>query len=308
MKISVEYYVSLYHQKIEKFFGRTYHSKPHILIDDRARSGIMENTQLDCVYLSSNNLHDKIKAIIEAVLLIEYQNGEIAHVSLGFIPYDIYSGQPSTLELISGSPRILLSSVGSKQQKLISTGCILSVDFKELPKIKSINDLIPINCFCGSSDILPGIQGGLVPVLTNTIDPIAAFRPLGRGTLFIHDLKVHTTPGLDKKFEGFLHQYVRNKYGNVTGKIGIQDRRIIIQAHNSWKGVNDESYVSISSFNAQGVSSSGGALRINDYLLSPQVALFCRIEYRVQIPSNDKKSNDSVFFTLGWCAYLPVYN
>ena len=81
---------------------------------------------------------------------------------------------------------------------------------------------------------------------------------------------------------------------------------MIVTANNTWLNINEDNYVSLGPPNEKGVSVAGGSLTIKNFICHPLVSLVLRIEYKAIIPTD--KYNEQLYFTLGWCSYLPTFN
>lgn len=100
----------------------------------------------------------------------------------------------------------------------------------------------------------------------------------------------------------------RGHYNSTASdNVYIAERRVIVCANNTWKNVCEDTYVSMSPPNEQGLSSSGGSLTLKNFLCNPLVAVVFKIEYKAVLPS-DSSANESAFFTLGWTFHVPTYN
>lgn len=115
---------------------------------------------------------------------------------------------------------------------------------------------------------------------------------------------------LENRFENFLKKMKSAKLKSSKGatssdrdNVYICERRIIVRANNTWKDVNEETYVSMGPPTEKGISFSGGSLTIKNFICHPLVALLFKIEYKAVI-STDQHS-EQVYFTLGWCCNLP---
>jgi len=51
-----------------------------------------------------------------------------------------------------------------------------------------------------------------------------------------------------------------------------------------------------------------GYVEVNDFIIDPSVALTFKIEFRLDMPTKDKKKKETAFFTIAWGYYLPSFN
>lgn len=79
-----------------------------------------------------------------------------------------------------------------------------------------------------------------------------------------------------------------------------------MSASNTWKNVNEETYVSMGPPNDKGISVSGGSLTIKNFICHPLISLIFRVEYKAVLPT--EKYNEQAYFTLGWVCHLPSFN
>ena len=100
---------------------------------------------------------------------------------------------------------------------------------------------------------------------------------------------MESSNGLERKLENFLKEYSRNKYsvmheppprnkpnqrniaqtGTFKGaKVFIKERRIICQAHNSWRGLTEDCVVIMSRLDNNGIRTAGSVLTIKGVPLS----------------------------------------
>lgn len=49
-------------------------------------------------------------------------------------------------------------------------------------------------------------------------------------------------------------------------------------------------------------------IEVNNFLIDPSIALTFKIEFRLDMPTQDKKKKETAFFTLAWGYYLPDFN
>ena len=66
------------------------------------------------------------------------------------------------MDIFIGSPRYLISPQGSNQ-KVTPSGSIMIFEFKDFPKLLNLAKLIPDNAFCGTADIVPGLENDRIP-------------------------------------------------------------------------------------------------------------------------------------------------
>lgn len=72
---------------------------------------------------------------------------------------------------------------------------------------------------------------------------------------------------------------------NASDNVYISERRIIVSINNTWKNVNDDTYVSMGPPNEKGLSFSGGSLTLKNFICHPLVSLLFKVEYKAILPS-----------------------
>ena len=116
----------------------------------------------------------------------------------------------------------------------------------------------------------------------------------------------------------FLKDFIYSKYkidtdkdsGATLDRIGrpkISERRIWIDFDNTWKSSGNKTFVSLNPPNRDGTYKAIGYTEIKDFIIDPKVAITFKMEFRLEMPTSDKKKKEDAFFTIGWSYYLPNY-
>ena len=71
----------------------------------------------------------------------------------------------------------------------------------------------------------------------------------------------------------------------VTDNVYISERRIMVSVNNTWKNMNEDTYVSMGPPNEQGISYSGGSLTIKNFVCHPFTAMVFKVEYKAILPT-----------------------
>ena len=136
---------------------------------------------------------------------------------------------------------------------------------------------------------MPGVENDKLPN-PRTATKVLSIGLLPEVNLYIHNIQMITTIDFESRFENFLRKMKQEKYKGVSDfrinnndNVLIDERRITVSVNNTWKNIVEDSYVSMSTPNQQGVSNSGGSLTIKNFRCHPLVALIFRVEYKATI-------------------------
>jgi len=135
---------------------------------------------------------------------------------------------------------------------------------------------------------VPGVENDKLPN-PRTATKVLAIGLLPEVNLYIHNIQMITTIDFESRFENFLRKMKHEKFKGVpdvrlnNDNVLIDERRITVSVNNTWKNIVEDSYVSMSSPNQQGVSNSGGSLTIKNFRCHPLVALIFRVEYKATV-------------------------
>eukprot|EP00347_Sterkiella_histriomuscorum_P000155 403376962 len=298
-KFYMEYYMTLFNKDIGthgSFYGRTFRSSPILLKDS---GNAWDTTQEEYVYFHTNYVEKSSYAVVECVVVREY-HGSKTYSSSGYALCSIFDFSGLTnVELTRGSPRAIgqigLAAVANSMK---SAGRF-QYEIRDFEVIQSVKRLVSQNCFFSPGEVIPGLADDKMtkPKIGNAnLGQNLKIELSKTETIYIHNIQMITSIAFESRFESFLRKMKLErsrtaKMGenhNVSDSVIIQERRMVVSANNTWKNICDDSYLSLSRPNEQGVST------------------FFRIEYKAMLPG--LSDNKDVYFTIGWTYHVPTLN
>ena len=236
------------------------------------------------------------------------------YVSLGFTKFAMFGSKgiavPALLPMYQGSPRVLI--LKAPLLNLTQNTWSLKIQIKEFPVLDWIKPLIPSTTLCGMHDFIPGIIGNKMKVSKKEL------QLWGFEDLVINQIEIESNPDFEGKFRNFLKDYTFERYKLPTetspqdtllriGEPIIAERRIWIDYDNTWRSSGNKVFISLSPPTRSGLYKAAGYAEISNFIIDPVVALIFKMEYRLEMPTQDKKKRESAFFTIGWGFFIPNY-
>jgi hypothetical protein len=161
-------------------------------------------------------------------------------------------------------------------------------------------------------DTIPGLIGNKMS--TRSID----IKPCRREDIVLNKIIIETSSGFEDKFLLFLKQFVYEKYKLPdeidkkttllrVGQPRIVERKMYVDYDNTWRSSGEKVFISLQSPKGNRYEAKS-YIEVNNFLIDPGVALTFKIEFRLDMPTQDKKKKETAFFTLAWGYYLQDFN
>lgn len=131
----------------------------------------------------------------------------------------------------------------------------------------------------GIQDLIPGLVGDFFPnprsgVRGNLGGAKTVVEICKQQKIYIHNIQMLCSIAFENRFLSFLKavklEKIKTQRGTVppnqNDNVYISERRIVVSINNSWKNINEETFVQMGPPSDKGVSNSGGSLTINNFL------------------------------------------
>lgn len=178
------------------FYGRTYISEKKNLVP--YQSGLLQCTEEELVFLHTN-FTDKSSVLVVELIICKEFNFETKQISGGYTVCPIFDllNTSKIAYIQSGTPRqIGNESISQISQKNRVGKTSIMFDIRENDKLKPLLEITPANCFIGSHETVPGLQGDRI--LMNSNVPLQIML---KQTIYLHNLSIQTSTVFDQRFE-----------------------------------------------------------------------------------------------------------
>ena len=213
------------------------------------------------------------------------------------------------LKMYQGSPRLLVTIPFST---FMQNTCTMNIEIKATKDLDILTPYLPSMTLWGMYDLIPGIIGNKMRTSSSRI------KLWGRENITISEINIKSHLDFERKFMLFLKDFIHSKYkidtdkdsGATLDRIGwpkISERRIWIDFDNTWKSSGNKTFISLNPPNGDGAYKAIGYTEINDFIIDLKVAITFKMEFRLEMPTSDKKKKKDAFFTIGWSYFLPNY-
>lgn len=146
------------------------------------------------------------------------------------------------------------------------------------------------------NDVIPGIIGGKMGlkrdsnVFCNTED------------IILSQIQLDASRKFEDKFSLFLDNLVFEKYKEINelepkatlqrlGYPRIVERKMYISYDNTWRGSDDKVFIALGKSRNDTYSCSGH-VEVKDFIIDPNTVLIFKIEFLVEMPTNERKKKE----------------
>ncbi|CDW89092.1 UNKNOWN [Stylonychia lemnae] len=313
------------------YYGRTTESQKISLVTDPSNLKILRPSDIDLsfndfqVFMITKKFNrDSFLVIDIALIEISVKQEQIYH-QLGFVVLPLFQNYDPLIPMryiYKGSPRLLNSlkpdSLYEEQiPQLKSIGKQINYRFLEvndkqqIKKFISIAQLISDSQIFSCEDYFPGIVGNRFPQKILRM-PFRMNQGLKK-TLYVYRLRMvfegisetDIIVRLKQRAQKLLQLPVNSKI-----QIQIEERRVIIFAHNTWRQIGKELDLNLQEpvdNVGQGVQVlyAGANIQLSDFVIDPQIATVFKIYYSTRIIVNDTRVFKDTFNFANFI-YLPT--
>lgn len=218
---------------------------------------------------------------------------------------------PAILPMYQGSPRFLVMKAPFKD--LMQNTCSMKIQIKEFVMLDPLKALVPSTTLCGMHDFIPGIIGNKMKVSKKDL------QLCGYEDLVITSIEIEANPDFETKFRNFLKMFIFDKFrqpgeenpDDTLQRVGepvLAERRIWIDFDNTWRSSGNKVFISLSPPSRSGLYRAVGYAEINNFIVDPRVAITFKMEFRLDMPTVNKKKKEPAFFTIAWGYFLPDFS
>ena len=314
----IRYFLNMYNIKTKKMYGNTYQS-PYfpVKIEPDNEIKLLEPKPFNAYFLSPDPDND---AVIIQFVLIETDIGDISNVksqrserwTLISLNKSIQSNDKSEKEaqIYQGSPRCLLYNDNDINVK--REGYLLYT-FNALPQLEELYFLLPDYVILSEGEILPGL-------VNSYIGPEPNFEDLKRfETVYIKNIMITISPGLEKRIIDFANKYRRKKYGininsenyNLINNVYIKERKLKCGVYNTWCFINTnglENSVTLTKNETKDEITLNylGILTIDHFISEePLCGFILELDYIVTIPIIENQKEENLTLPIGYSIFIP---
>lgn len=247
--------------------------------------------------------------------IIELENKNKSNfVSLGYSVFFLFGFKGVAVEtdlpMYLGSPRFLMCKAPFKEP--VTHSCTTKVQIREYEILNPLKKLIPSTTLCGLHDMIPGLIGNKMS--TRKVD----IKPCLTDDIVVNKMVIRTSNDFEARFLNFLDRYVFEKFkipGELEprattlrlGKPRIIERKICIDYDNTWRSSGEKIFIALYAPDHDRYEAKG-YIEVAKFILDPSVALTFKVEFRLEMPTQDKDKKEQAFFTIAWGYFLPDFS
>jgi hypothetical protein len=154
-------------------------SEPKLLVS--TSGSVLESKDEEFIYFHSNYPEKTSVLVVEIVITRELNsNKTVCSGGFAVCPIFDFTQASKTAVVQSGTPRQIgsLDSDKSITQANRTGKTMLTWDMRDHPSLITLNELTPMNCFVGRSEIIPGLEGDYFPLpRSNMAQPLSPQKP-----------------------------------------------------------------------------------------------------------------------------------
>lgn len=143
-------------------------------------------------------------------------------------------------------------------------------------------------------------------------------KPCLTDDIVVNKMVVRTSTDFEARFLNFLDRYVYEKFkvpGELEprattlrlGKPRIIERKICLDYDNTWRSSGEKIFIALYAPDNDRYEAKG-YIEVAKFILDPSVALTFKVEFRLEMPTQDKDKKEQAFFTLAWGYFLPDFS